>query len=269
MAGYDRNSEWERRTLGRLTDRGLVGKALGNETAFRTLMKRYRGIVTGYLEWFLLRHKLVPDDKAGAEAAVQIWGELITAMPAKLAEKWNLGGTSFRDLLLEGTHEAYFAWHKRNQYKPPIMGLVTPGQEDNQEFYRKAREDLLGKAREKLKSYQREQEGKKNLYHIVFCLWDDHRDERYDSLNARLAAMTGRPPLDSRNFRKTLNRAQDKFGSYLFDEVAAWVAQHRLPSQEEYRRAFEELDLMDDYVMKSIACRELLGIDIEDAEDGE
>jgi len=26
---------------------------------------------------------------------------------------------------------------------------------------------------------------------------------------------------------------------------------------------------MDDYVMKSIACRELLGIDIEDAEDGE
>jgi len=193
MAGYDRNSEWERRTLGRLTDRGLVGKALGNETAFRTLMKRYRGIVTGYLEWFLLRHKLVPDDKAGAEAAVQIWGELITAMPAKLAEKWNLGGTSFRDLLLEGTHEAYFAWHKRNQYKPPIMGLVTPGQEDNQEFYRKAREDLLGKAREKLKSYQREQEGKKNLYHIVFCLWDDHRDERYDSLNARLAAMTGPP----------------------------------------------------------------------------
>lgn len=269
MAGYDRNSEWERRTLGRLTDRGLVGDALGNETAFRKLMKRYQGIVTGYLKWFLLRHKLVPDEKAGAEAAAQIWCELITAMPAKLAEKWSLGGTSFRDLLLEGTHEAYYGWHKRNQYKPPVMGLVTPGQVDNEEFYRKAREDLLSKAREKLKSYQREQEGKKkkkNLYHVVFCLWDDHR-EHHDSLNARLAALSGSDPLDPNNFRKTLNRARDKFGYYLFDEVAAWVAQREVPSQEKYRRAFEELDLMDDYAMKSKSCRALLGI--EDDEDEE
>lgn len=267
MPGYDRNSEWERRTLGRLTDRGLVGEALGNEEAFRKLMKRYQGIVTGYLKWFLLRHKLVPDEKAGAEAAAQIWGELTTAMPAKLAKKWSFGSTRFRDLLLEGTHEAYYGWHKRNQYKPPVMGLVTPGQEDNAEFYRKAREDLLGKARAKLKSYQREQEGRKNLYHVVFCLWDNHRDERYDSLNARLAALSGGHPLDPRNFRKTLNRAQDKFGYYLFDEVAAWVAQREMPSQETYRQAFEELDLMDDYAMKSKACRALLGI--EDDEDEE
>src|SRR5262249_22782469 len=68
MRSYKKNSEWERRTRDLLTDRGLVGEALGDERAFRKLMGRYRPVVVDYLKLILVRQKLVGDGHDAAAA---------------------------------------------------------------------------------------------------------------------------------------------------------------------------------------------------------
>ena len=58
-------------------------------------MERYRKLVAGYVHWFLIRHKLVANEAACAEAARMIWNELMTALPDKITGEWIQGGKSF------------------------------------------------------------------------------------------------------------------------------------------------------------------------------
>jgi hypothetical protein len=210
----------------------------------------------------LLRHKLVADEAAAVDAGTMIWGELTLVMPAKLAEKWSHGSVSFRDLLREGVHEACYSWSK-----PAMRPLISSEPDDDKAWKDEARPDLLSKARERLKSYQREHEGRGNLYYAIFRLWDEHREESLDALNARLAALPGGRRLDPPAFRKTLGRARDLFGKYLFEEVAAWIAERDVPSPEKYIQTFEELDIMDDYANHSKNCRWLLGMEEEEEDE--
>ena len=76
--------------------------------------------------------------------------------------------------------------------------------------------------------------------------------------------MPGGRRLDPPAFRKALGRARDQFGKYLFEEVAAWIVERDASGPEIYRQAFEEMDLMDDYALKSKSCRWLLGLEDED-----
>ena len=277
MSTYKKNSEWDRRTRELLTNRGLVGKALSDERAFQKLMGTYRTVVTGYLEWFLLRHKLVSTEavaetaepisdelklkKVAVEAAVQIWDELTLVMPGKLTDKWSLGGTRFRDLLLEGMHEAHYRWSK-----PPISSVISPQPEDKRVFNDQMRRDLMGKALERLKAYQRKYRSRGTLYYTIFRLSEDYSEESFDALDARLAALPDGRRLGSDGFRQAHKRARDKFGEYLFEEVADSVAECGEPSPEKYLHAFAELDLLDEYALKSRTCRWLLGLEEENEE---
>ncbi len=259
MPGYNRNSEWERRMQKLRTDQGLVGEALGNPNTFKKMMHRYYGPVAGYLTFFLLRHKLASNEKAAGEAAELIWEELKRMLPERLAEEWGQGGKTFRDLLREGVHITCHSWSK-----PATRALISPGPDDDVEWKHQMRRALLGKALEKLKAYQREHEGKGNLYYVIFRLWDGHREDSLEALNARLASLPGGRRLDPPAFRKALGRARDQFGKYLFEEVAAWIVERDASGPESYRQAFEEMDLMDDYALKSKSCRWLLGLEDED-----
>lgn len=259
MPGHDRNSEWERRMRELRTDQGLVGESLRNPAKFKYLMRPYLNAVEAYLTGFLLRHKLAPDETAAREAAKRIWSELNRELPGRLAEEWGRGKKRFRDLLREGVHIACHRWSK-----PATRALIAPGPDDDREWKDQMRRELLGRALEKLKAYQREHEGKGNLYYVIFRLWDGHRDESLDEINDRLAALPGGRRLDPAAFRKALGRARDQFGKYLFEEVAAWIAERDAAGPESYRQAFEEMDFMDDYALKSKSCRWLLGLDDED-----
>ncbi len=256
MHGYDRNSEWEKRTRELLTNRGLVGEALESPKAFEKLMQRYRNPVVGYLKCFLLRHKLVSDETAAGEAATLIWEELKRVLPDRLAKESAQGRKSFRVLLREGAHIACHSWSK-----PATHGLISSEPDDDKAWQEEMRRALLGKALERLKAYQREHEGKGNLYYVIFRLWDEHRDDSLDVLNARLAALPGGRRLDPPAFRKALGRARDQFGKYLFEEVAAWIAQRDVPRPKEFIQVFEEMGLLDDYALKSKPCRWLLGLE--------
>src|ERR1700722_12581657 len=97
MPGYDRNSEWERRMQALRTNQGLLSQALSNPTTLKKMMTNYYEPVMGYLTYFLLRYKLVPDESAAIEAAEWIWKELKLTLPEKLAQEWSRGKKSFRD----------------------------------------------------------------------------------------------------------------------------------------------------------------------------
>ena len=260
MAGYKHNSEWDRRLRELQTDQGLVGNSMNDPDIFMSMMSRYQGVVTGYVASFLLRHKLVSDEKEADEASALIWQELHRVLPGTLAEKWGRGKKSFRDLLRKGVHRACHTWSK-----PATRALLSPGPTDDAAWKEGERRMLLAKALEKLKAYQREHERKGTLYYVIFRLSEEHKEESYDELDGRLAALPGGRRLGSAAFRKAIGRARDQFGRYLFEEVAAWVAERDTPSPEKYVKVFEELDLMDDYARKSKSCRWLLGL--EDSED--
>jgi hypothetical protein len=255
MPAYDRNSEWERRMQELLTNRGLVASALRNRAAFERLIAKYRDPAVGYLSWLLARHKIVGDD-AVAETARLIWAELGRELPAKLAESWHDGAASFRDLLLEGVHEAYYRWSR-----PVTRALIVPQADDDRAWTGCLRRDLPEKARQRLRSYQRQHQARGNLYYAIFRLWEKHPDESLEALRGRLESLPGGRQLDPAAFRQALGRARDKFGGYLFDEVAACIATGDAPTPEQMVKAFQEFDLMRDYVLPSKHCRWLLGLD--------
>lgn len=262
MPGYDRNSEWETRLAGFRTDCGLVEIALQDPTKAQELLARYRKPVMGYLNWFLIYHKLVADEDAAAGAARVIWNELRRAFPERLANGWGEGKKGFRELLREGVYLAYHSW-----MKPATRKLISPGAADDQTWRDMIRQALLDRALEKLKAYQRANERKGNRYYVIFRLWDKNRLDTNHVLNARLAAHPNGRRLDAENFKQSLGRARNKFGEYLFEEVATWLAQHEPSKLEQYLSTFEELDLMDDYAMKSKTCRWLLGLEDEEEVD--
>jgi hypothetical protein len=259
MPGYDRNSEWERRMHELRTNQGLVGKSIHSPHVFAVMLKRYYKPVAGYLTYFLLRHKLAPDEKAAGDAAELIWEELKRSLPERLAGEWAQGKKSFRDLLREGVHLACHSWSK-----PATHALLLSGADDDNAWKDQIRRDLLDKALERLKAFQREHEGKGNLYYVIVRLWEENREDSLEGLNARLAALPGGRRLDPRAFRKAFGRARGKFLTYLYEEVAAWIVERDLVGPEELLRAFEELDLLDDYALKSKYCRWQLGLEDEE-----
>jgi hypothetical protein len=139
-------------------------------------------------------------------------------------------------------------------------------QPDDGAWNQAERQALLDQARQRLKSYQRENEARGTLYHAIFRLREDHPDESLDALNDRLASLPGGRRLDPRAFRQALGRARDLFGKFLFEAVAASIAERDVPTREKYLEAFEQLDLMDDYALKSKTCRWLLGVEEDDLE---
>lgn len=262
MSGHDQNSEWDRRMQDLLTDRTQVNKALSSSEGFAALMRRYRAPACGYLEHLILREKLTSDAQAARMAAETIWKGLLEAMPESLAEEWGGGGKSFRFLLRQAVHQAFFYW-----VRPEIRKTLNAAASGDPTWDHEAAPFLLAQARERLEKYQRENEKRGNLYATVFRLWEEHRDESLDALNARLAAMPRGRRLDARAFRQALVRSRNLFGRYLFDEVSVWVAERDGPGQKECREAFEELGLMIDYGQKSKDCRWLLGIEDDDEDE--
>ena len=255
-----KNSEWDRRTRALATDRGLVGKALADDRAFADLMGRYRGAAVGYLTAILLRQKIAADQQAAAADAAAIWEWLIKSFPDTLAGKWRAGGVSFRVLLRGTVHDACASWSK------PAMRKIMTLEPDEEAWRHHVRDTILDKARERLGSFQRENEARGNLYHAIFRLWETHSDKSLDELNERLATLPGGRRVDPAAFRQALGRARDLFGKYLIDEVSAWIAERDAPTPEKLRAAFEEMDLMNDYASKSKHCRFMLELEDDDEE---
>lgn len=237
------------------TNRELVQKAMIDPNHFDKLMRRHRHASLGYLDWFLLKHKIVLDPEARKAAALQIWGVAKQTLPGLLRTVWSQGNIGFRKVLYKAMSDGYYEWEKMRAYKPGIDGLASPMLGEEEELLRRQREDVLGYARERLRLHSEE---KKNQRYAVFMAWEADKDGRRRDLAARLAATGQR--LNDDDFRKTLGRAWDQFGRYLADEVLELFGERDDLTVAKFRDACEQLDLMEDYALNSKYCRRLLGL---------
>ena len=256
MAGRSGISEWVARTCGLKTVRGWVDDALDEPARFADYLGRYRASSEGYLDWLLLRHKIVLDSGDRQRAVRQIWTRVIAAMPGRLKAEWRDGRKGFRDLLCEAIHACCHDW-QRGEYTPPSHGLASPVPGDDAQLLLRQREEVLEKARGRL---LRHKEGTVNGYYEAFRAWEADKDAPRQTLNHRMARATGRRPLDPQDFRKTLSRAWDLFGRYLAEEVSGLFDRPDKLDVEALRVAFERLDLMEEYAVKFRHCRALLDL---------
>jgi hypothetical protein len=262
MSGFMRNSEWEKRFAGHATVRELLVQVCGGQLAIEQFMKRYKALVFDYLHWFLLRHKAVANEKACSEAAERIWARLMAALPGKITDEWSKGKIPFRELLREAVHAAYFTWSHPDRGEAAVMARLAAASDHDAAWLGASRSDVLAKARERLKSYQREHESRKNVYYTLFCVWDEDHGQPHDAINNRLATVKGGRQLSPENFRQSFRRTIDTFGRYLGEAVGDLIASRQPVTAEHYQQAFEELDLME-YAMESQYCRYLMGLDMD------
>jgi hypothetical protein len=260
MGSYKKNSEWEERTHELLTDRGRLCESLGDLEAFAGFMNRYRPAVEAYLHAFLLRNKLVVDEKSASDAVRLLWSWLTDHLPPKVAAQWKSGESSFRDLLCEGMHDAYHSWAK------PATRTLMMTSHDNADLNRRIRDLLLQQARDKLKAYARENESRGTLYFKLFTMREAHLGEDLESLRIRFAKLPGARELSAVNFRKTLSRARDLFAKFLFDDAEAALVAGNLTSRDDFLKVLEELDLWEKYLSKSKYCRWMLGMQHKDSD---
>jgi len=254
MGGYRENSEWDRRFAGSATVRELLDRVIGGDLPLEQLMKRYRRLVLGYARWLVARDKAADPDAASAE----VWKELMAAMPERLTRGWLEKGGRFRDLLREAVHQAHFAWSNPARAVDAVSRRILPDADSDMAWRTLTRADVLARAKERLRLYNRENEARGSVYYTVFCIWDEDHEARHAAIGMRLATVTGRE-LSPANLRKTLRRALGLFGRYVSEEVEELMA---LPiTADSYREIFEELDLTE-YAMKSSHCRGLMGLDI-------
>ena len=101
------------------------------------------------------------------------------------------------------------------------------------------------------------------MIYTLFCIWDDDHGQRHDAMNDRLAALERGRRLSPANFRQSLGRSRKTFGRYLGEGVGDSLARCGTVTSEDYRQAFEDLDLME-YAMESKYCRCLMGMDLYD-----
>jgi hypothetical protein len=257
LKGYQ-NSDWGRRTNGIQTDRKLVHLAVNRGSRFRKLMSDYRPTIEGYLTWFLIRYRLLSNEYQLPEAVAGIWDVLLKVMQEKLTERWNRDDVRFRDLLLEGIHEAHLHWHRISDGGPTTEELIPKYIES----WRGWREGLLERARERLRAFQDSRESMRNRYYTVFILWESHREESRKCIARRLHEMTGGAiDFDEYTLNQTLGRALDVFGPLLLEEARRFARRPGACKVEDCVELLEDLDLMNDYIMKSKKCRELLDLD--------
>jgi hypothetical protein len=257
MARHKAVSEWMRRNRALITDQALVMAAIDDPDRCRELMSRYRKSSWGYIDWFLLIHKIVVDADGRKAATRGIWEGVLATMPERLATRWSQGNVGFRVLLCEAIHESYFGWQKMGAYKPSIDGLASPIPGDEAELLRWQRFEILEKARERLRL---DGEKTRTKRYQSFLAWEADKNASHHTLNVAMARMAGCRPLDPQDFRQTLSRARDRFGRYLAEEVGRLFAEKDGLDVDKFRDAFEKLDLMEDYALKSKHCRELLDL---------
>ena len=256
MNRYLKNSEWEKRLAFRQTRQQSLIEVIRGKQPIHIFMKNYKSLVVEYVECLLLNHKEVADAGARSTAAREIWKELIEALPGKLASVWGEGGVRFRDILRVAVHEAHFSWSRPDRSEKAVSERIV----QDEAWYRGWRSHLLRKTMERLKHHQRENEAK-NIYFTIFCVWDEDHALSHEARNDRLAARLNGRRLTPENFRKTLGRAWDLFGRYLAEAVKGdYLDGDATITAADYRRAFEELDLMD-YVERSEYCREISQVD--------
>lgn len=254
---YDHeNSEWRRRVQRLSTGQRRPAKATRDREKFLEMMLRYRPAVTGYLKHLLLREKDARSDAEATEKAEAIWGKLMGMLPTRLTEQWSVEGRRFRDVLLEGCHEAYHA-----HFVPDSARLLAPPPAPSELHHRMGLE-FVRRAWKNLEEHERKAGGDTRL-HTILKLEHDHPGETDKKLNARFAALPDGQRLDQATFRKRLSRARIMFYRSLIEAVAGYVAEKDvIPTPAEYRTAFEELGLLKDYerALKSVQCRQLLGL---------
>jgi len=255
MSGYLNNSAWKERFGEKSTVHELLLQVADGVLPLEDFMRRYKRLVLDYLRHFLSRHKIVGDETKVREASAEIWRILLESLPEKIADQWRDGASSFRDILREAVHEAHFNWSRPDRSEAAVRSRILPNADDDAGWLRSARADVIEKARARLLEYQRVNQNRNNVYHTLFCLWDEDHDQSHAVLSERLAAAGHR--LSPENFRKTIGRAVDSFGRYLGEAVGDWIAKRGPVTSEDYARAFEELDLME-YAEKSNYCKEMM-----------
>jgi hypothetical protein len=233
-----------------------MARAARKEKDLLKMMLMYRSAVAGYLRYLLLREKDARSDAEATEKAEAIWGKLMGMLPTKLTAQWSVEGRRFRDVLLEGCHEAYHAY-----FVPDGARLLAPPPAPSELHHRMGLE-FVCRAWKALQEHERRAGAATRLYTIL-KLKEDHPDDSDKSLNARFAALPEAQGLDEATFRKRLSRARNLFYRFLIEAVAGYVAEKDVvPTPAEYRNAFEELGLLKDYerALKSVYCRQLLGL---------
>lgn len=248
-------TQWLVRTRLLITDQGLVRDALADPVRFSVLMGRHRRSSCSYLDWLLIHHRLVIDAEERKEAIRRIWEGVVASMPDRLATRWSKGNTSLRELLCEAIHESCYEWQKIITYTPGTCGLASPVAANDAELLRRQRADVLEKARERLRL---DDQKTKTRRYLAFITWEADKEASHQALNTAMARQAGCRPLDPQDFRQTLVRACDRFGRYLAEEVEALFIESDRLNVEKFRNAFERLDLIEDYALKSKHCRLLL-----------
>ena len=257
MAKLKGNTQWLVRNRPLITDQGLVRDALVDPVRLGNLLGRYRRSSCSYLDWLLLHHRLVIDADDRKEAIRRIWDGVVAMMPDRLAARWSKGNIGLRELLCEAIHESCYAWQKIATYRPGIAGLASPVPGDDTELLRRQRADVLDKARERLR---RDDQQTTTRRYLAFITWESDKDAPHQTLNVRMARQAGCSPLNPEDFRQTLSRACDRFGKYLAEEVEALFSETDRLNVEKFRDAFERLDLIEEYALKSKHCRFLLDL---------
>ena len=195
------NTAWIEWNCGLKTVPELVKKAMADQQFFEKLMRRHRHSSLGYVDWFLLKHKIVLDAEARKAATLQIWQLANETLPGQLRTVWSKGNVGFRVVLYKAISDSYYAWLKIHAYKPGMDGLASPVLGEDEEHLRRDREDVLGYARERLRLHS---EKEKNQRYNVFMVWETDKQGNRRELATTLAATTGLGRLNDDDFRQTL-----------------------------------------------------------------
>jgi DNA-directed RNA polymerase specialized sigma24 family protein len=212
-------------------DPGSQGRA-----AREALLERYGGAIKKYLLG-ALRDPHAAEELAQDFAVKFLNGNLKGADPTRGRFRDFVKGVLFH--LVADYH------HKRRRDPNPLpTDAPEPGAdcavaaERDRAFLESWRDELLGRAWDAL---QRHQDQTGQPYYSVLHFRADHPDDSSAEMAEKFSARVGRP-INAPAFRKALDRARDKFGDLLLDEIAQAIEN---PSRAALEDELSDLRLLE------------------------
>ncbi len=212
-------------------DPGEAGRA-----ARQALLQRYLGAINRYLLG-ALRNPDAAQELAQDFAYRFLHGDLRGANPDR---------GRFRDFVKGVLFHMVIDYHTRRKRDLPNLsdefpepgGECSVAAEREQAFLDSWRDELLARTWEALEAWEKEQG---QPYYTVLKAKADHQDTPSAQLAEDLSARLGKP-ITAAGFRKTLERARDRFADLLLEEIAQALDD---PSRARLEEELMDLNLLE------------------------